>query len=53
LVRRIKINGENMETNILPNSSLLDIPSFSRILNKKYLTNSYKIYWLYGLLEER
>lgn len=36
----------------LPKMNNLDIATFSRILDIKNLTNSYKIYWFYGILEE-
>ncbi len=36
----------------LPDDKKLDIGAFSQILNKKYLVNSYKLYWLSGIMEE-
>jgi hypothetical protein len=36
----------------LPNEANLNISIFSTILDGKNLTNSYKIYWFYGILEE-
>ncbi|WP_457640556.1 HNH endonuclease domain-containing protein [Persephonella sp.] len=36
----------------LPYDRILDIPVFSSTLEEKYLTNSYKILWFYGILEE-
>lgn len=41
-----------MEHMQLPYEELLDINNFSQTLNKKYLVNSYKLYWFAGLLEE-
>ncbi len=36
----------------LPNDNRLDIGAFSQTLNKKYLVNSYKLYWMSGIMEE-
>lgn len=36
----------------LPNEGLLDIRSFEKMLDYKYLTNSYKLYFFYGIFKE-
>lgn len=41
--------GNLMDTN---NNKIENIRLFSSILEPKYLTNSYKIYWIYGIYEE-
>lgn len=42
----------NLSNSILPDSNKLNVAQFSQILNNKYLMNSYKLYWLAGIIEE-
>jgi len=41
-----------LNNGILPDSSKLNVAQFSQILSNKYLMNSYKLYWLAGIIEE-
>ena len=42
----------DLNSEILPGSNNLNVAQFSQILSNKYLMNSYKLYWLAGIIEE-
>jgi len=42
----------DLNSGILPGSNQLNVAQFSQILSNKYLMNSYKLYWLAGIIEE-